>query len=80
MGKLDQVIHFVDGLKQTIKMEVNFKSPDTLEEVIYRAIAYNTTRFRPARVYLLRTQSYQQPRNRNYQYRDSNRLRSMKLN
>ena len=80
MSKLDQVIHFVDGLKQVTKVEVNYKSSNTLKKAIHAAIAYDTARFGPARVYLPSIQSYQQPTNRNYRYRDDSRLRLMKLN
>ena len=52
MGNLDQVMHFIDGLKQATKVEVNYKAPDNLEEAITAAIAYDTARFGPSRAYL----------------------------
>ena len=42
MGPLDQVMHFVDGLKYTTKAEVNYQGPETLEEAIDIAIAFDT--------------------------------------
>lgn len=79
MGELDQVMHFIDGLKQATKVEVNYKSPSMLEEAIYAAIAYDTARFGPARVYLPSTQSYQTARTRPYHHRDDGGVRPMEL-
>ena len=79
MGELDQVMHFIDGLKQATKVEVNYKSPNTLEEAIHAAIAYDTARFGPARVYLPNTQGYQGARTKPHHHRDDGGVRPMEL-
>ena len=47
MGQLDQVMHFVEGLKSATRVEVNYRAPDTLTDAIEVAIAYDTARFGP---------------------------------
>jgi len=49
MGQLDQVMHFVEGLKSATRVKVNYCTPDTLTDVIEVAIAYDTARFGPGR-------------------------------
>ena len=79
MGALDQVMHFVDGLKQATRIEVNYKAPNTLEEAITAAISYDTARFGPARVYLPNSQSYPTYKNKPHQSRDDGGIRPMEL-
>jgi len=50
MGQLDQVMHFVEGLKPVTRVEVNYRAPDTLAQAIDIAITYDTARFGPGRV------------------------------
>ena len=79
MGELDQVMHFIDGLKQATRIEVNYKSPTTLEEAITVAIAYDTARFGPARAYLPLQNYYNKNRFRTYYSRDDGEVRLMEL-
>jgi len=51
MGELDQVSHFIDGLKNSTQVEVNYQAPDTLEDAIKIAVTYDTARFGPGRVH-----------------------------
>ena len=52
MGDLDQVMFFIEGLKQATRTEVNYRVPQNLEEAIEVAINYDTARFGPAKAYL----------------------------
>ena len=86
MGNLDQVMHFIDGLKQATKVEVNYKAPDNLEEAITAAIAYDTARFGPSRAYLPSSYQYytpnQQPQKqgqKNHHRRDDGGVRPMEI-
>ena len=77
MGQLDQVMHFVDGLKPATQTEVNYRAPDTLAEAMEIAITYDTARFGPGRA-PGNTNSHQ-PRYIPHQRRDNGGPRPMEL-
>ena len=45
MDELDQVAHFVDGLKSQTALEIQYRCPDSLEEAISIAIMFDSARF-----------------------------------
>ena len=45
MDELDQVAHFIDGLKQQTALEIQYRCPDTLEDAITIAIMFDSARF-----------------------------------
>jgi hypothetical protein len=79
MEELDQVMLFIDGLKQATRIKVNYKSSNTLEEAITAAISYDTARFGPARAYLPPQTYYNQNRSRTHHSRDDGGVRPMEL-
>ena len=68
MGQLDQVMHFVEGLKPVTRVEVNYRAPKTLADAIDIAITYDTARFGPGRVTSSNYSSNNQGYNRNQNY------------
>ena len=45
MGEQDKIAYFIDGLKPSTKMEVNYKAPQDFEEAWKAAIQYDTAMF-----------------------------------
>ena len=45
MEELDKVAYFVDGLKPATRMEVNYQSPETLDDAWKLALRYDTAMF-----------------------------------
>lgn len=45
MDELDQVAHFIDGLKQQTALEIQYRCPDTLDDAIAIAVMFDSARF-----------------------------------
>src|SRR5581483_5053808 len=69
MHQLDRVAYFVEGLKPATRMEVSYKSPETLDDAIETASRYDTAMFGLGRPTGSFTSRGYQPQKRNQQSR-----------
>src|SRR3954462_2487367 len=57
MGDLDQVTHFMDGLKPAPRMKVSYQAPANLEDTWKLAIQYDTAMFGVGKFIIKKTSS-----------------------
>ena len=58
MGEQDKIAYFIDGLKPSTKMEVNYRAPQTFEDAWKAAIQYDTAMYGHGRP-IMESHSYQ---------------------
>jgi hypothetical protein len=79
MGKLDQVSHFIDGLKHATQVEVNYRAPEAIKDAIKIAVTYDTARFGLGRVQPTSSYSNSATSRPSYPNRDNGGYRPIEL-